>query len=263
MADLAGRTVVITGGAGGQGAEEARLFASHDAHVVVADVSEEAGRTLVDALLADGRSAEYVPLDVASADDWHRLRDHLVEDGRDLGALVNNAGIAHRFGLMDTTLERFEQVLAVNLHGPFLGMQALAPLMRDSGGGAIVNVGSAAGMTGHFSAAYSSSKWGLRGLSKVAAMELAPWGIRVNAVHPGIVNTAIVPGDTAFPQAMTTYTPLGRAAEVDDIAPVVLFLCSDAARFMTGADVNVDGGLVDLGVYDAVTKEYTALQQQA
>jgi NAD(P)-dependent dehydrogenase (short-subunit alcohol dehydrogenase family) len=260
MTDLTGRTVVVTGAAGGQGAEEARLFAAHGAHVVATDVVDGPGREVVDALVADGRSAEYHPLDVASPDAWHALRDHLVAQGRGLHALVNNAGIAHRYGLMDTTLERFEQVLAVNLHGPFLGMQALAPLMRDSGGGAIVNVGSAAGMTGHFSAAYSSSKWGLRGLSKVAAMELAPWGIRVNAVHPGIVNTAIVPGDTAFPQAMTKHTPLGRPAEVGDIAPVVLFLCSDAAAFMTGADVNVDGGLVDLGVYDAVAKEYAALK---
>ena len=260
MTDRTGRTVVVTGAAGGQGAEEARLFARNGDHVVVTDVTDEPGRELVAALVAEGRSAEYLALDVSAPDDWHRLRDHLTDRGQGLHALVNNAGIAHRFGLMDTTLERFQQIHAVNLHGPFLGMQTLAPLLRDSGGGSIVNVGSAAGMTGHFSASYSSSKWGLRGLSKVAAMELAPWGIRVNAVHPGIVNTEIVPGDTAFPEAMTKHTPLGRSAEVGDIAPVVLFLCSDAAGFMTGADINVDGGLVDLGVYDAVAKEYAALK---
>lgn len=261
MPELTGRTVVITGAAGGQGAEEARLLARHGAHVVATDVVEGAGREVVESLTAEGHSAQFHPLDVSSRDSWEALRDHLVERGLALHALVNNAGIAHRFGLMETSLERFEQVLAVNLAGPFLGMQALAPLMRASGGGSIVNIGSAAGMTGHFSAAYSSSKWGLRGLSKVAAMELAPWGIRVNSVHPGIVNTAIVPGDTAFPAAMTRYTPLGRAAEVGDIAPVVLFLCSDAAAFMTGTDVNVDGGLVDIGIYDAVAKEYAALQR--
>jgi NAD(P)-dependent dehydrogenase (short-subunit alcohol dehydrogenase family) len=151
-------------------------------------------------------------------------------------------------------------VLDVNLTGPFLAMRALAPLMRDSGGGSIINVGSAAGMTGHFSAAYSASKWGLRGITKVAAMEFAPWNVRVNAIHPGIVNTALVPGDTAFPQAMTRFTPLGRAAEVEDIAPLVLFLAGDGARFITGSDFPVDGGLVDLGVYDAVAKEYENLK---
>lgn len=261
MSDLTGRTVVITGAAGGQGAEEAALLARHGAHVVATDVVEGAGREVVEAIRAQGHSAEFHALDVSSQESWEGLRDHLVDRGLGLHALVNNAGIAHRFGLMETSLERFEQVLAVNLAGPFLGMQALAPLLRDSGGGSIVNIGSAAGMTGHFSAAYSSSKWGLRGLSKVAAMEFAPWGIRVNSVHPGIVNTAIVPGDTAFPAAMTRYTPLGRPAEVGDIAPVVLFLCSDAASFMTGSDLNVDGGLVDIGIYDAVAKEYAALQR--
>jgi 3alpha(or 20beta)-hydroxysteroid dehydrogenase len=121
-------------------------------------------------------------------------------------------------------------------------------------------VGSAAGMTGHFSAAYSASKWGLRGITKVAAMEFAPWDIRVNAIHPGIVNTALVPGDTAFPRAMTRFTPLGRPAEVEDIAPLVLFLAGDGSRFITGSDLPVDGGLVDLGVYDAVAKEYADLK---
>ena len=124
----------------------------------------------------------------------------------------------------------------------------------------MINVGSAAGMTGHFSAAYSGSKWGLRGITKVAAMEFAPWEIRVNAIHPGIVNTALVPGDTAFPEAMTRFTPVGRAAEVEDIAPLVLFLAGDGSRFITGSDIPVDGGLVDLGVYDAVAKEYESLK---
>jgi len=177
-----------------------------------------------------------------------------------LDVLVNNAGVAFRFGLMETERSDFERVLEVNLVGPFLAIRALAPLMRDIGGGSIVNVGSAAGMTGHFSAAYSASKWGLRGITKVAAMEFAQWHIRVNAIHPGIVNTAIVPGDTAFPTAMSRFTPLGRAAEVEDIAPLVLFLAGDGSRFITGADFPVDGGLVDLGVYDAVTKAYNELK---
>lgn len=258
MREFESKTVVITGAAGGQGSAEARLFAERGAHVVVADLNADKGHELVKELKEAELSAEFFALDVASPADWESLRARLQEGGRGLHVLINNAGTAHRFGLMDTTLERFNEVLAINLAGPFLGMQILAPLMRDSGGGSIINIGSAAGMTGHFSAAYSSSKWGLRGLAKVAAMEFAPWNIRVNSIHPGIVNTALVPGDTAFPAAMTKYTPLGRPAEPADIAPVALFLASDGSSFMTGADVNVDGGLVDIGIYDAVAKEYAS-----
>jgi 3alpha(or 20beta)-hydroxysteroid dehydrogenase len=256
MPEFEGKTVVITGAAGGQGSEEARLFGELGAHVVVADVNEEKSEGLVKELAAAGVSAEFVALDVSSETAWDQLRNRLESRGDGLHVLINNAGTAHRFGLMETTLTRYNEVLAINLAGPFLGMKALAPLMRDSGGGSIVNIGSAAGMTGHFSAAYSSSKWGLRGLSKVAAMEFAPWNIRVNSIHPGIVNTALVPGDTRFPEAMTKFTPMGRPAEPHDIAPVAVFLASAASSFMTGADLNVDGGLVDIGIYDAVAKEY-------
>jgi 3alpha(or 20beta)-hydroxysteroid dehydrogenase len=263
MDTLAGRVAVVTGAAQGQGAAEARVLAEHGAHVVLTDVRDDGGRLAEDIGGATSGSAEFVPLDVTDEQGWNRLAEDLRARHGRLDVLVNNAGIAFRFGLMDTERADFERVLGVNLVGPFLGIRALAPLMRDGGGGSIVNVGSAAGMTGHFSAAYSSSKWGLRGLTKVAAMEFAPWQIRVNAIHPGIVNTAIVPGDTAFPTAMSRFTPLGRAAEVEDVAPLVLFLAGDGSRFITGSDFEVDGGLVELGVYDAVTKAYEDLKRAA
>jgi 3alpha(or 20beta)-hydroxysteroid dehydrogenase len=258
MDNLNGRVAVITGAAQGQGAAEARLLAEHGAHVVITDVKEEGQALAEEISAATSGGAEFVRLDVTDEQSWGALAEDLRRRHGRLDVLVNNAGVAYRFGLMDTTREDFLRVLEVNLVGPFLAMRALAPLMRDSGGGSVINVGSAAGMTGHFSAAYSGSKWGLRGITKVAAMEFAPWEIRVNAIHPGIVNTALVPGDTAFPEAMTRFTPLGRAAEVGDVAPLVLFLAGDGSRFITGSDFPVDGGLVDLGVYDAVAKDYAS-----
>jgi 3alpha(or 20beta)-hydroxysteroid dehydrogenase len=253
------RVAVITGAAQGQGAAEARALAECGAHVVITDLKdgEALARDIGDTTAG---TAEFVALDVTDEAGWHSLAEDLRARHGRLDVLVNNAGVAFRFGLMETERADFERVLNVNLVGPFLAIRALAPLMRDGGGGSVINVGSAAGMTGHFSAAYSSSKWGLRGLTKVAAMEFAPWQIRVNAIHPGIVNTALVPGDTAFPTAMSRFTPLGRAAEVEDIAPLVVFLAGDGSRFITGADFAVDGGLVDLGVYDAVAKAYAELK---
>ncbi len=256
MGDFDGMVAVVTGAAQGQGAAEARDFSRRGAAVVLLDVRDEAGEALAAELGEQGGLAEYRHLDVTDEQAWAALSRHLsLRYGR-LDSLVNNAGIAFRYGLMETTTADFERVLGVNLTGPFLGTKALAPLIRDSGGGAIVNIGSAAGMTGHFSAAYSSSKWGLRGLTKVAALEFAPWRIRVNAVHPGIVNTTLVPGDTRFPDAMLSHTPLGWVSEPDEVAGVVTFLCSKAASYITGADIPVDGGLVDLGPYFSVTKAY-------
>ena len=163
MDDFTGSVVVITGAAQGQGAAEAREFSSRGATVVILDVRDDIGETLALELNVDGHQAEYRHLDVTDEQAWADLAEHLSTRYGRLDALVNNAGIAFRYGLMETTAADFERVFAVNLEGPFLGIKALAPLMRDSGGGAVVNIGSAAGMTGHFSAAYSSSKWGLRG----------------------------------------------------------------------------------------------------
>lgn len=256
MGDFDGAVVVITGAAQGQGAAEARVFAAGGARVVLLDVRDDAGRALADELTQRGDEAEYRHHDVTDEQAWGELAGHLASHYGRVSVLINNAGIAFRFGLMDTDAADFTRVIDVNLVGPFLGIRALAPLMRDSGGGSIVNIGSAAGMSGHFSAAYSSSKWGLRGLTKVAAMEFAPWKVRVNAVHPGIVNTALVPGDTTFPDAMLEHTPLGWVSEPEEVASVVAFLAGPAAGYITGADIPVDGGLVDLGPYFSVTKAY-------
>jgi 3alpha(or 20beta)-hydroxysteroid dehydrogenase len=250
-----GKTVVVTGGARGQGAAEARLFATEGANVVIADVLVDEGQALAEDLRASGGTALFASLDVTSAEGWTQLAGRLQKDVGALHILVNNAGIAlRRPSMAAVTLEDWNRVLAVNLTGPFLGIRTLSPLIRDSGGGAIVNTGSAAGVTGHFATAYTASKWGLRGLTKSAAMELADWGIRVNAVHPGIVITPIVRGSDDFVAAMEWMTPQGRAGSSEDIANAVAFLASDESGFITGIDLTADGGFVELGAYRQVLK---------
>lgn len=250
---LAGKVALITGAARGQGAAEARLIAEAGASVLLCDVLDADGEATADAIRAAGGAAQYRHLDVASESEWRQSAAFVKAEFGGLNILINNAGIALRGPTLVTTARTdWDRVMAVNLTGPFLGIQACAPLIRDSGGGAIVNTGSTAGLNGHFAAAYSVSKWGVRGLTKAAAMEFADWNIRVNAVHPGVVDTAMVAGSDDFVEAMQHVTALRRSASAEDIARVVLFLVSDDSGYMTGADVPVDGGFTALGVYREV-----------
>jgi 3alpha(or 20beta)-hydroxysteroid dehydrogenase len=234
---LAGRVAIITGGAKGQGAAEVGRFLAEGARVVVADVLEEQGRALVAEV---GAGAVFHRLDVTSPTDW----DGAIAAAQELGplrALVNNAGVHRVEALEDETLEGFLGVLQVNLVGAFLGMQRVVDPMRRNGGGAIVNVSSIAGMTaypGH--SAYGSSKWALRGLSRVAAMELGVHGIRVNSIYPGPIATDMLGRDDR--PGRFDHLPLGRAGEPDEVAALVAFLCSDDSAYMTGAEMTVDGG---------------------
>jgi len=250
-----GKCALITGASRGQGAAEARLFAQAGAAVIVADVLDAEGAALVKDIRAARGKAEYIHLDVANEADWQKAIAFAKDKFGALHVLVNNAGVALRGkNIGATTREDWDRVLSINLTGPFLGTRAAAPLLRDSGGGAIINIGSTAGINGHFAAAYSAAKWGLRGLTKCAAMEYADWGIRVNAVHPGIVTTPMVEGSEAFVEAMTQVTALNRPATAEDVARCVVFLASDDARYLTGIDLPVDGGFTALGVYREVWK---------
>ena len=250
---LAGKVALVTGASGGQGAAEARAMAAEGARVIACDVLDAAGQAVAADIMAAGGVAEYRHLDVASEDEWRATAAYVARTYGGLHVLVNNAGIAHRAAsLVTTELADWRRVLGVNLTGPFLGVRATAELMRDSGGGSIVNTGSIAAVMGHFATAYSASKWGLRGLTKSAAMELAPWQIRVNAVHPGIVDTAIIAGSDDFREAMEWMTPQARVASPEEIASVVVFLASDEASFITGIDVPVDGGFSEAGAYRRV-----------
>jgi 3alpha(or 20beta)-hydroxysteroid dehydrogenase len=252
------KTVLITGGSRGQGAAEARMFAAAGAHVVIADVLDDEGGALAQAIRAEGGTADYHRLDVSSEQDWRETVAFTMGKVGSLHVLVNNAGVSLRgVDLANTTRADWDRVLAVNLTGPFLGIRTAAPVMRDSGGGAIVNIGSTAGINGHFAAAYSASKWGLRGLTKAAAMEYADWNIRVNAVHPSIVRTPMTEGADKFVEAMEYMSALKGSAPVEDIAHAVMFLASDEAGYLTGLDLPVDGGFTELGTYRQVWRRAT------
>jgi NAD(P)-dependent dehydrogenase (short-subunit alcohol dehydrogenase family) len=262
MSSFEGKVVIVTGAARGQGAAEAQAFAAAGASVVICDVLDEPGEQLATEIRRDGGAAEYRHLDVSSQDGWSATIAVVAEAHGRLDVLINNAGVALRGRtLATTTLEEWNRLLSINLTGAFLGIQAAAALMARSGGGAIINIGSIAGMTGHFATAYSTAKWGMRGLTKSAAMELAADGIRVLAVHPGLVMTPIVDGSDGFVAAMEEMTPMSRGASVDEIAAVVLFLASDEASFITGIDVPVDGGFTEAGAYRQVVRRAKAIGQ--
>jgi 3alpha(or 20beta)-hydroxysteroid dehydrogenase len=247
---FAGKTVLITGASRGQGEAGSRLFAQAGANVVMCDVLDPEGHAAAAAIEAEGGSAIYRHLDVTDPEGWRDVVDLVSGELGGPHVLVNNAGIALRTGrLLTLSPADLDRLMAVNLKGPLLGIQNVAERMRDGGGGAIVNIGSIAGMTGHFAAGYSATKWALRGLTRSAALELVEWGIRVNAVHPGVVATPIVEGSDDFVEAMREATPLGRIATAEEIARTVLFLASDAASFVTGLDLVVDGGFTEFGSY--------------
>ena len=235
-----GRTVLISGGARGMGASHARGFSAEGANVAIADVLDDAGRALADEL---GKTALYVHLDVTSLDDWTKGVAAAEEAFGPLAVLVNNAGVGSGGQLVDIDLAEWRRVLSVNLDGCFLGIKAAVPSMRRGGGGAIANISSLAGLVGTpLSGPYTTSKFALRGLTKVAALELGREGIRVNSVHPGYIETPILHGLTPEQAGVDLKLALPRMAQPAEVTRMVLFICSDEASYSTGAEFVIDGG---------------------
>jgi 3alpha(or 20beta)-hydroxysteroid dehydrogenase len=255
MGPLDDKVVVVTGAARGQGAAEVAALARGGASVLATDVLVAEAETLVEGLQADGLDVTYRRLDVTDPADWSALADRLRHEHGRVDALVNNAAVAARERVPDVELAAWNRAMAVNVTGPLLGIQALVPLMRP--GSSIVNVCSVAALSGHVAAAYTASKWALRGLSRSASLELGPRGIRVNAIMPGFIDTPLMAdASPAFRDAALAEIPLGRIGTVDDVAPLVRFLVSDESAYMSGAELTVDGGLTahvsHKGIADAV-----------
>ncbi len=251
MTDLTGRLAIITGGARGQGEAEARLFASKGAAVIIADVLAEEGRALAEVLQGEGHEARFIYLDVTDPASWAGVVALAKEWKGRIDVLVNNAGIINRTTVEKTGLEAWERVLKVNLTGAFLGIQAASEVMAENDGGSIVNISSNSGFSGHYDPAYTASKWGLRGLTRSAAMELTSKGIRVNAVCPGLVVTGLNASSPHL-KPMIDMTPMKRSGKPEEIAELVLFLASDASSFITGEDFVIDGGFTAGAAYRKV-----------
>lgn len=236
MGKLDGKVAVVTGGARGIGAEISRLFAAEGARVVVADVLTQEGEALAEEI---GDAALFMHLDVTDESQWAQVVAVAEQEFGPIDVLVNNAGIVAFGTIAEQELKSFQHVLDVNLVGPWLGMHVAFPSMQRAGGGAVVNVSSTAGLMGYSNlGAYVASKWGLRGLTKSAALEFARDNIRVCSVHPGPIRT---PMTAQFDDSMCEAQPIPRFGEPQEVAKMVLFVVADAT-YSTGTEFVVDGG---------------------
>lgn len=239
MGRVDGKVALISGGARGIGAASARALAAEGARVVIGDLLDEEGEAVAKDI---GDAARYVHLDVRSPDDWKAAVDTAVSEFGRLNVLVNNAGIANGSAIGRFGLDKWQEIIDVNLTGPFLGIRAAADAIVAAGGGSIINNSSIEGLRGtSWAHGYVASKWGLRGLTKSVAVELAPHGVRVNSLHPGLIRTPITEG---IPDDMIPI-PLGRPGRPEEVAAFVVFLASDESSYATGTEFVMDGGTVN------------------
>lgn len=238
---LANKVAIVTGAASGMGAAEARLFVQNGANVVLTDINEN-GKVLADEL---GEKAIFVRHDVSCAQDWANVIQKACDRFDRIDILVNNAGVFKPVSLVDTDDENFDLHYRVNQLGMFLGMKAVIDPMLSAGGGSIVNISSVAGlMSTPGSFAYSMTKWAARGMSKVAASELSSMNIRVNSVHPGVIETPMLSENP--PEVLELFKsviPMRRSGQPEEVAEMVMFLASDGASYVSGAEITVSGGI--------------------
>ena len=251
MARLDGKVAIVTGGAQGQGAAIARQFVTEGAKVYVADVADDLGKALADEL---GEGARFRHHDVSDEHSWTELVEEVNATFGPVSVLANNVGVL-RFGEIATAgLDDVELMWRINQMGVFLGMRAVVPTMAANGGGSIINASSVEGLAGMANCtAYAATKWAIRGMTKCAAMELGPKGIRVNSVHPGMIDTPMtrVHGGDAAMEYGASKVPLRRVGTPEDIAPVYVFLASDESSYINGAEIAVDGGVTSTHAFGA------------
>tara|TARA_Y100000780_G_scaffold120292_1_gene108492 strand:+ start:359 stop:1111 length:753 start_codon:yes stop_codon:yes gene_type:complete len=244
---LEGKVALISGGARGQGAAEAKLFAGEGAKVVFGDILDDLGKQVEAEIHEVGGEALYIHLDVTNAADWASAVEAAVSRYGRLDVLVNNAGITIRKNVEDTTEEDWDRIMAINAKGVFLGTKQAIPAMRESGGGSIVNISSTAGLVGspYSGASYAATKGAVRLFTKATAIQYAKEGIRCNSVHPGLLETPMTQdmlADAAHREERTQRIPLGRVGTAEDVAYGVLYLASDESSFVTGSELVIDGG---------------------
>ena len=246
MGRLDGKVALISGGARGQGACEARMFCQEGAKVVYGDILDEQGRAVEQELKAAGADASYVHLDVTNEGDWRAAVEATERLYGRLNVLVNNAGILIRKGIEETTEEEWDRIMAVNVKGVFLGTRAALPAMRRAGGGSIVNISSTAGLVGsNTSSAYTATKGAVRLFTKATAVQCVQDNIRANSVHPGPITTDMISelvGDADEWALRLQRLPMGRAGAPEEVAYGVIFLASDESSYMTGSELVIDGG---------------------
>jgi NAD(P)-dependent dehydrogenase (short-subunit alcohol dehydrogenase family) len=264
---LENKVALITGGYGGMGRASARLFAKEGATVFIAGRSEGRGDALAAEINEAGGKAHFVELDVVNQDQWDAAVAYVKEQAGALHILMNIVGSNAMVRFPNVDIEEWNTLFEINVTGPLRGIQTCASLIRQSGGGSIVNIGSVAGITGNFGTGYSSSKWALEGLSRSAAYVYADWGIRCNVIQPGWIETDLTASMSSNPvmkkmqsKVMNNTVLLRRSGKADEIAFTALFLASDESSYITGTDIVVDGGWFSSAPYLTNERSHHMLQ---